>query len=197
MRTKNHIKAPQNDTLRGTGKLGWSESSAVHSTVKRLVSTFDPGDTFKRIAKAKKIKVTCPQCGANFSNREGKVRAHTISVNKFNDETKEWYNVSEQCSQKPRWNNYRYPTKVSKCTVGGETYKVGQTVFFARMNTMWPGVTRMTYTYFEGPIQSIAKKDDGSFIIYLPQNPEKHGRDYFELNENTAKNIIKVDANPK
>ena len=197
MRTKNHIKAPKNDTLRGVGKLGWTESSAVHSTVKRLVSTFEPNDTFKGVAKAKKIKVTCPQCGANFSNREGKVKPHTISVNKFNAETKEWYNVSEQCSKKPRWNNYRYPTKVRICTVSGETFKVGNTVFFARPNYMYPGTTKITYSYFEGPIESIGKKDDGSYLIYLPQDPDKNGRDYFELNERTVKNILKVDANSK
>lgn len=76
MRTKNHIKA-DNDDLRGIGKLDWTESSKMHSTIKKLESTFDNDEGVLPLSKkTNKITVTCPLCKSKFKTNSGKLPKH-------------------------------------------------------------------------------------------------------------------------
>lgn len=72
---KQTIKTPNEDTLRGTGigSLGWGESSKLHSTAKRLVSTFD---TPVKEKSKKKIEVICSKCKGKFKTNNGKLPKH-------------------------------------------------------------------------------------------------------------------------
>ena len=73
---KQTIKTPNEDTLRGTGigSLGWGESSKLHSTAKRLVSTFDT--PVKEKSKKNKIEVVCSKCKNKFKTNNGKLPKH-------------------------------------------------------------------------------------------------------------------------
>lgn len=73
---KQTIKTPNDDTLRGTGigSLGWGESSKLHSTAKRLVSTFDT--PVKEKSKKNKTEVICDKCHGKFKTNNGKLPKH-------------------------------------------------------------------------------------------------------------------------
>lgn len=64
MREKNHVKS-SNNSLRGIGKLGWTEFGKMASTVRRLESTFEEKTTYGN-KKKKKEKVRCSKCGRTF-----------------------------------------------------------------------------------------------------------------------------------
>lgn len=76
MRTKNHVKSPKKDSLRGIGKLGWSGGGKMHSTIKRLVGSFQ--EVKKCRSRKNKYNVSCEVCGKLFKvNNVGKVPSHT------------------------------------------------------------------------------------------------------------------------
>ena len=74
---KINIKSPIHDRLEGTGanRLDWSEGSKMHSTVKRLVGSFEqPARTSVR---ASKPLGTCPKCGWTWrTNNPDRVPNH-------------------------------------------------------------------------------------------------------------------------
>lgn len=70
MKTKNHLHIPKDtdgDFLRGVGKLGWTEGGKMHSTIKRMASAFDNGDTDVKSKKTFKHEVSCPKCKKKFN----------------------------------------------------------------------------------------------------------------------------------
>jgi hypothetical protein len=73
---KQTIKTTNKDNLRGTGigSLDWSESCKLHSTAKRLVSTFDT--PVKEKSKKNKIEVVCTKCHGKFKTNNGKLPKH-------------------------------------------------------------------------------------------------------------------------
>ena len=72
----NHIKAPIEDTLRGLGRLDYTEGSRLHSTLKRITSTFAGND--KHIGKRKeKTEIVCDLCKQTFRVRGNKLPRHT------------------------------------------------------------------------------------------------------------------------
>lgn len=74
MKNKNNIKSPNIDSLRGLGKLGYTESGKLHSTIKNLTSSME--DVVK-IPPSKKDKITCPACGNRLkANKNGKIQRH-------------------------------------------------------------------------------------------------------------------------
>lgn len=74
MNTKNHIKTPNQDTIRGLGKLGWTESGKVHNNIKKLTATFT-NDEMK--TKGKKDTVICSVCNCKIkTNNTSKIPNH-------------------------------------------------------------------------------------------------------------------------
>lgn len=65
MKSKNHIKA-KNESLRGIGKLGWTESGILHTTMKKLSATFDNEESVTPAKGFKKPKLKCPHCKRRF-----------------------------------------------------------------------------------------------------------------------------------
>lgn len=66
MKTKNNIKNPIVDTIRGIGKLGYTESGKLHNTLKKLNGTFDIDKPVGIPTKSKKVKIACPKCKQTF-----------------------------------------------------------------------------------------------------------------------------------
>lgn len=79
MPDKNNLKSPIDDSLRGLGKLGWTESGKLHSTIKKLTSSFS--DEVKHIP-TKKEKIDCPACGNRCKSINGKAPRHTTPFSK-------------------------------------------------------------------------------------------------------------------
>jgi hypothetical protein len=72
---KNTIKSPKEDTLRGIGKLGWTEGGKMNSTIKRLESSFS--DEKVRSIKTNKEEYTCSVCKFKYrSNNPERVPTH-------------------------------------------------------------------------------------------------------------------------
>jgi hypothetical protein len=81
MKTKNHIKSPKEDSLRGIGKLGWTESGKTISTVRRLQSSFEDQETKSR---GKKDTIICPVCKTKFKiNNINKIPNHFQRIGLF------------------------------------------------------------------------------------------------------------------
>lgn len=75
MKTKNKIKSPKNNSLRGIGKLDWTEGSKLHSTIKRLASSFENNTDFK--TRSEKKVAICKICGKKFHlNNTSKIPDH-------------------------------------------------------------------------------------------------------------------------
>ncbi len=78
------LKATTEDTFRGTGlgSMDWSLSSKLHSTAKKIASTFndEPKQNFNKAKTPnnKKIKIACSVCGKHFKT-QGKLPSHQIS----------------------------------------------------------------------------------------------------------------------
>lgn len=85
MGSKNHIKA--NRPIRGIGKLGYTEGSNVHSTVKRLVATHDD----EKPSPSKTTKARCPYCNRSVNVKNGKFVPH--GVNRYTPKNHIGYNV--------------------------------------------------------------------------------------------------------
>jgi hypothetical protein len=118
MRNKNKIKAPDanTDTIRGIGKLGYGESSKMHSTIKNLSSTFS--DTVRTLP-GKKEKVKCPGCGQKFKSNSGKIPQHR----------KRWGNdICDQ--QKSRLEPPRIVSVAPSVTINGYEVRKGEEVAF-------------------------------------------------------------------
>lgn len=77
MRTKNTIKVKkiQNDNLKGSGKLGYSESNKLHSTAKRVLGIINSKEVHNNFTK--KQIVVCPGCNKKFhTNNPNKIPQH-------------------------------------------------------------------------------------------------------------------------
>ena len=78
---KNKIKSPIEDSLRGIGKLGWTESGKMNSTLKRLESSFETDKTHS--LKSNKTEGKCPRCSFTFmSNNPSRVPDHKVKTYK-------------------------------------------------------------------------------------------------------------------
>lgn len=77
MSNKNNIKTPAagQDTIRGLGKLGWTEGGKMHSTVKKLMSSFD--DEVKPAAEPGRYHV------AHFFGHDRKNLERTYNLNQI------------------------------------------------------------------------------------------------------------------
>ncbi len=72
---KNTIKSPKEDSLRGIGKLGWTEGGRMNSTIKRLESSFSKEKVHS--IKGNKEEYSCPVCKFKYkSNNPGRVPTH-------------------------------------------------------------------------------------------------------------------------
>lgn len=120
MKNKNHIKSPKQNSLRGIGKLGWTESGIMHSTIKRLISTFNT-DKYKSSKNEKKEK--CPACGRKFKVKNGKLPKH---------KTLFWLSDG-WCDQK-RGINVKITDLKEVTTNTGITLKVGDFIAFTIFN---------------------------------------------------------------
>ena len=71
----NHIKSPaaDQDSLRGLGALDYTPAGKMHSTFKRLLSSF--ADELKP-GPGKKQTVKCPGCNRKFKTNSGKIPEH-------------------------------------------------------------------------------------------------------------------------
>lgn len=94
MKTKNHIKSPKEDTLRGIGRLGWTEGSKMNSTIKRLESSFT-GERVRSI-KTNKKESKCPHCRFRFhSNNTDRVPTHNVQAFHFSYHQGEERNICQ------------------------------------------------------------------------------------------------------
>lgn len=123
MKKKNSIKIPKNhETLRGIGKLDYTERGKLCSTLKRLESTFNDYELRKTPSKKKTVK--CPGCGKKFKTNSGKIPEHKIRYYLSKTE-------APICTQKRPW--HEKPIIVSKVDVVKiNDYKIskGDTVAF-------------------------------------------------------------------
>lgn len=201
MKGQNHIKSPKVidgvETLRGLGKVGYSEGSRLHSTLKRLEGSFTGNDD-GGFVKAKKITAKCPHCNFRHSSRKGLLPEHKISVRKYDfktpeSEKKEWFDVMEICPQTIRANSHR--KKVNKFTINGITFKKGDNVMFAK--SIENSYTLKHIKFYEGPIESIYLQEDGSYLIYLPNDDDRIYGSFpnFCVNKHTINEIIKISKN--
>lgn len=78
MPKRNHIKvdATADNTLRGIGKLGFTEKGKLHSTIKKITATFE--DKPEKSNKNKE-KIVCPGCKGKFTSNNGKLKEHIPS----------------------------------------------------------------------------------------------------------------------
>ena len=73
MKAENKIKSPKQDSLRGIGKLGWTEAGRLHGTIKKLIGSFNT----ETKVKSKKAIIECPQCGEKLkTNNLSRVPKH-------------------------------------------------------------------------------------------------------------------------
>lgn len=125
MKNKNTIKALDNDSLRGQGKLGWTEAGKLHNTTKRLVGTFEEEGK----VRVKKDKITCPGCGRKFRSNNGKIPEHKAPRYSM-------YVMQENGNCKQKKNNYIPPQIVEKLDsyeLNGIEFNVGDRI------AIWPG----------------------------------------------------------
>lgn len=117
MRTKNHIKA-KNNSLRGIGKLGWTEGGIVFNTIKRLVATFPDKD--QKSSGSFKTRVKCPGCGRKFNLN---------NPNHIPDHKPRWYSSyydfgTGYCTQgRGRFNDATPVKEISDVVIAFETFK--------------------------------------------------------------------------
>jgi len=101
MKTKNGIKRVKvgEDILR-PGKLGYTASGRMNSTIKRLESTFSDSP---KATPGKKYIVECPACGRRFKSNNGKIPDHLPRFAKSKN--------TGNCHQIKDW---RIPPKIEK-----------------------------------------------------------------------------------
>lgn len=70
------INTPSADatSLRGIGKLDYSNRSRLNSTIKKLTASMETDEVPPMPAKKEKVK--CPGCGRNFRTNKGKIPQH-------------------------------------------------------------------------------------------------------------------------
>lgn len=127
MPQKNHMKTPppEQETLRGTGKLGWTESGKMHSNAKKLTASFSNDEVKPGPSKNKKT-IKCPGCGRNFKSNSGKLPEHKGR----------WYHYyingsSNICSQKkPMGEEPIIVSRVESVIINGYEIRKGDSVAF-------------------------------------------------------------------
>lgn len=120
MRKKNSIKTPNNDTIRGIGKLDYTERGKLCSTLKRLESSFE--QEVRKIPGKKNI-VKCPGCGKKFKSNSGKIPQHY---------TKRFYlSGTTLCTgKKPFFEKPIIVSKVNVVKINGYKVEKGDSVAF-------------------------------------------------------------------
>ena len=94
-----HADKANDESLRGVGKLDYTNAGRLHSTFKRIAATF-AGDEHKPIPSKKKEKIKCPGCHQNFKTNNGKLPVHRERF------------TNTLCNQKKRW--YEEPKIVNR-----------------------------------------------------------------------------------
>jgi hypothetical protein len=161
MKTKNGIVNLDVDaiTLRGTGKLGYSESSRMHSTLQRLSETLSDE---VRVPSKKKHTVTCPKCKQEFkTNNPNKIPQHKPGWRA------RWSGTSTDeggfCTQKKDWREPHEIIETGKeIYINGDLIKKGDHVAFS---------TYPNYVSFQGreELKEHVIKD-----VYLMDNKQFH-----------------------
>lgn len=126
MPKRNHIKvdATADNTLRGIGKLGYTESGKLHSTIKKITATFE--DKPEKSNKNKEV-FRCPGCNGKFTSNNGKLKNHKpVKSYSYVD-----VDVDGYCTQKPHW---LAPAKIESVikttTINDLDLFVGDTILF-------------------------------------------------------------------
>ena len=85
---KNKIKSPIENSLRGIGKLGWTESGKMNSTLKRLEGSFE-NDKVSSL-KSNKKEGKCSKCSFVFmSNNPSRVPDHKRRYHKYSSNSED------------------------------------------------------------------------------------------------------------
>jgi len=176
MKNKNHIKA-DNESFRGIGKLGWTESGKMKSTLSRLEATFEEERKF--INKKNKTIVICPACHRKFHSNSGKLPKHKAYFWQYtNDE-------NGYCSGKVS-NSPKIVKKIDSAEINGETFHTHDKVMFMpypHHNLFHAEKNEI----IEGTIVFFYLMDDESIQIKFRDYPPVPIR-YF----NASKNFIKI-----
>lgn len=172
MPQKNHLKTPTEDTLRGTGKLGWGEHSALHGTMKRLVSTF--GDDVGRTTQRKKKNVTCPGCGQKFRSNSGNVPNH-----------KRRFSHTEECNKRKDWRTPATPIGKAQSVIINE-YEVVKGDIVAFTTYPWTVAFTSPHELKEYIIEDLILMDDKKIYLKLKDIDDEIPASMF------ARNFIKL-----
>ena len=147
------------NTLRGTGKLDWTPSNKLHSTVKKLIASFD--DELVKLP-SKKEKITCPACGQKFKSNSGNLPEHKPS--KYNT----WGNEMENgyCNQKRNPSTIlKIVDKVDNVIINNFEIKAGDKVAFTTYP--WKFDYQETNELKEHTITNIYLMDNNKFYLEL------------------------------
>lgn len=185
MKTKNNIHTPPVDaeTLRGTGKFGWTEGGKMHSTFKRLSESLVNDDVVRQPPSKKKQEVKCPKCGKTFkTNNPNVIPPHKPY--------RPWYSfgnteTTDLCSQKKDW---REPPEVKEkgkqAYINGEWIKKNDKVIFSTYPNYVSFQTREELK--EHTIEDVYLMDNGALHLKLVGIDETVPCNYF------VKNLIKA-----
>lgn len=189
MRYKNSIKSPKQDSLRGIGKLGWTEGSKLHKVVKNLISTFNNEPNYK--SKKNKNKVKCPRCGKKFNLVNGKIPQHTIPDWRYSYNWALTRGKKELCDQKSQYRPNDPPKiigKVEEFDIPAGKIKVGDIIVFTIIDwKKYYNNTKDFSTLYYGKITSLNKYTN----IYPSTNftLDRYGDKLFPAN-NLTSNLI-------
>jgi len=175
------FNTPKDDTLRGTGygKLDYTNSSKLHSTAKRVQSTFNDD---QQTSKQKTKSVFCSKCKNHFKIHDSKtdLPTHTKEVTKYdNHKTKPYVVIT---------------TYVNEPCVGGEIVNLGNKNL---ETTIIKSYKKITPTLGLISFDLEIKPKDNLLVSYIVKN-KKHtkynrpvDKEEIFLIELTVKSIVK------
>lgn len=184
MANTNHIKAPAANatSVRGIGKLGYTEGGRLNSTIKKIQASMD-GDEFRPVPSRKKT-IVCPGCGRRF--KANKIPAH---------KPRSWHfmsnNTDGDCPQtKNRFRGFDVIDKKIHTTVINDIeVNKGDTIAFIAMPWAYPN--HATNELKEYKVLDVCLMGNGSVALDLGIEDE-FGETWYINVARFTKNFIKL-----